>query len=542
MTSPPVFDTATPIRKLAIGGGFVLLYVMAELAARPHAGDAFQQRPWSAALAMSLALLVHLGPGWMPLVGIAALSSALIGGTAVAHPGLALSHALAVACACGLSAYVLRPRGGGRVELDRVRAVGAFLGAIALAAALIALEEAVSSTTTGVHATADPILSFVRRFVAAAVAMAMLTPLLLQNANPITWSTRRPWMTLEVMMQVAALGLIAWEVFWRFVNEEIHFFYLMFLPIGWIATRHGLRGTVVALGAIYLAPLLSDWVVPHSEQAVIELQIRLGMLAVTGLILAATVEERRRSESRMIARQTELAHVQRLNVGWEMASALAHELNQPLTAAMNYAQAAQRLIAAPNADLDRAARMIDKSLDQTERVGQVIHGLRDFLKKGELQLGRCEIADIVEDALRLVAGEANAAGVRLETRDLSALPAVMADRTQIGQVLINLLRNAIQALEANGTRDGKVIISGRLAGDRLQITVADNGPGLEPDVLARLFEPFVTTKTTGMGLGLSISKSILEAHHGNLWVDQLASGGTACHIALPLAPQGPNDA
>jgi two-component system, LuxR family, sensor kinase FixL len=535
MTKPVNLEFQKYVRGLGLGGGFVLAYVLASLAARPHNAGSLLYQPWSMAAALSFAFLIRLGPRWFFPAAAAPFLSAILGGSGLVHPWQAAAHALTEAGACALAAYLVRSRGL-PAGLDRVRAVAGFLGAVALAAVLIALERTLLAALTSGMGAGDA-MTFMRLIAANAVAMVMAPPILLLSPRVISGPMWRPPMTLETLMQVIALGLVSWEVFWRFVNEEIHFFYLIFLPIGWIAMRHGQRGAVSALAAIYLAPLLSDWAVPHHDQAVTELQIRLGALAVTALLLGATVEERRRSEARMFARQAELAHVQRLNVGWEMASALAHELNQPLTAAMNYAQAALRLIAAPEPDLERAARTMTKSLEQIERTGQTIHGLRDFLRKGDLKLGRCAIAAAMDDAMRLVASEANAAGVLLDARNLAALPPVMADKTQIVQVLINLLRNAIQALDGSRIPQAAVIACGRLAGCDLDITVTDNGPGLDPSVLDRLFEPFVTTKTTGMGLGLAISRSIVEAHNGRLFVERPASGGTRFHIILPLAPR-----
>ena len=193
-----------------------------------------------------------------------------------------------------------------------------------------------------------------RSFLSSATALIMVAPVLLMPALGRQEPMRRPLISAETFLQSLALAVVSWEVFGRFVNEEIHFFYVLFLPLGWIATRHGQSGAVVAIAVVYLAPLISDWFVPHREQAIIELQIRLCVLGVTALLIGAMGSERRLTQERMLARQAELAHVQRLNVGWEMASALAHEINQPVTAAMNYTQAALRMISAPAPDLEQS--------------------------------------------------------------------------------------------------------------------------------------------------------------------------------------------
>jgi C4-dicarboxylate-specific signal transduction histidine kinase len=336
--------------------------------------------------------------------------------------------------------------------------------------------------------------------------------------------------------------MIAWEVFVLSADSEIHYFYLLFLPVAWITIRHGQRGAALALAFVYLAPVITDQVLTHDGKATAELQIRLGALAVTALLLGAMVSERRRSQEQMLTQQNELAHFQRLNVGWEMASALAHELNQPLSAAMNYSQAALRLISAPSPDLQRATNTLAKGVDQIELAGKTIHGLRNFMRKGELRLTLTRVDDLVDNAFRLVAGEAHAANVMLRAESLSELPPIMADQIQIVQVLVNLVRNAVQAIEAANMNKGTVTIAAAATADAVSVSVTDTGPGIEPQIEARLFEPFVTSKHSGMGLGLAISKSILNAHAGELLVEPSPRGGAAFRFTLPLAHAETTDA
>lgn len=530
------------VSTVVIAFGFVLLYAGASLAARAHGAD-HQFLPWDAGVALSFALLARMGVRWAPLVVAASLVAAF---ARAGSGGLLLPviwSAGAEALACSAAAMVLRSPDGAIPDLNRVRPVVRLFFSVATAAALIGLASVLLKWIGGEPSAWGLALTSGRNFLASATSLIMVAPVLLMPALGRQESLRRrPLVSAETFLQILALAVVSWEVFGRFVNEEIHFFYVLFLPLGWIATRHGQSGAVVAMAVVYLAPLLSDWFVPHREQAIVELQIRLCVLGVTALLIGAMGSERRLTQERMLARQAELAHVQRLNVGWEMASALAHEINQPVTAAMNYTQAALRMISAPAPDLERVSDVMRKSLDQVERVGQIVHGLRDFMNKGELRLARTDMAETVEDALRLVSSEAGAAGVKLEVSGLASQPPVMADKTQLVQILVNLIRNSIQALAAARPGTGMVTVSGRAGGGTVEIIVADNGPGIAPGVRDRLFTPFVTTKTSGMGLGLSISRSIAEAHHGQLTVEALASGGTAFHIVLPAAAPEPRDA
>lgn len=534
MTSLPIAGANIVVdRKWPVFAAFVLVYVAVSLAARPHGTAESQLLPWYAGTALSFALLARLGAGMAPAVIVASLTAAIwrAGGSATAAALAVQTVAEVTACLAG--AALLRSRIGVMPSFSRVRHVVWFFIAVALTSLLVAMPVLFEAFREGGSLRSSSI-AFARQGLATATALLMIAPLLIIGAGSGQRTSRASLVTIETVLQAAALAIMSWEVFGRFVNEEIHFFYLLFLPLGWIATRHGQPGAVLALAVIYLAPLISDWFVPHREQAIIELQIRLIVLASTMLLLGAVVSDRRKTQESMLERQAELAHVQRLNVGWEMASALSHEINQPLTAAMNYTQASLRLIAMPEPDMERTKAAMRKSLEQIERAGQIVHGLRDFMNKGELRLALTDVAEPVGDAMRLVAAEANAGGIRLDIRDVDSLPPVMADKTQLVQILVNLMRNAIQALVA-AQMTGTVAVTGSLIDGKVEVAVSDNGPGIDPAVRTRLFEPFITTKSSGMGLGLSISRSIAEAHNGSLSVDYSVTGGTVFRIVLPAA-------
>jgi signal transduction histidine kinase len=528
--------------KLAACGLYLTLYLAADLAAASHLHGAIPIFPWNAAPAISFGFAVRFGKHWLPMVLAAPLLASLVDGTLLTAPLSVLGQCLAETAMSALAVYFLAGADRQRHDLLRLRGVFVFL-AVAAGASAIASGICLLGTFFE-HAPSFWTLATLgnERFLAYLVAILSVAPFFLVHKLPKPiWRIGIP-LTGEVILQTGALVIIAWEVFGRFVNAEIHFFYLLFLPFAWIATRQGQLGASLALAGIYVAPVLTDLLFGHQDRMIVELQIRLGVLAVTSLLFGAMVAERRQAEARMMERQTELAHFQRLNVGWEMASALAHELNQPLTAAMNLSQAALRLLKAPTLDLEKTASVLGMSIDRIERVGQIIHGLRDFMRKGELTLSKISLADVVADALRLVQGEIKPAGIAMQTSGLLSLPPVLADKTQIVQVLVNLLRNAAQSLTLAKTAEPQIAISGRVDAGMIEISVADNGPGLAPDVLNRLFEPFVTTKPAGMGLGLSISKSILEAHEGRLWAENAALGGAIFRFTLPMAERETNDA
>ena len=248
--------------------------------------------------------------------------------------------------------------------------------------------------------------------------------------------------------------------------------------------------------------------------------------------------EERRVESRTQALQAELAHISRLSALGEMGSALAHELNQPLTAIGNYITGSRRLLA--DAGLPSAARIegaLERAAEQVLRAGQIIRRLRDFVSRRAGKRKRESVAKLVEEAAALGLVGAREKGVTLKFDLDPAHDALYADRIQIQQVLVNLLRNGLDAMD--GCERRELTVSSRLAAPEvLEIAVADTGPGIAQEALARLFEPFFTTKSSGLGVGLSISRGIVDAHGGEMRAENNPNGGATFRLTLPLRGEG----
>ncbi|MGD0421153.1 MAG: PAS domain S-box protein [Xanthobacteraceae bacterium] len=251
----------------------------------------------------------------------------------------------------------------------------------------------------------------------------------------------------------------------------------------------------------------------------------------TGFIRDLT--ERQVTEARLQELQSELVHVSRLTAMGEMASALAHELNQPLSAIANYMKGSRRLLedsADEHAPVVREA--MDKAAEQALRAGQVIRRLRDFVARGESERRVEDVRKLVEEASALALVGAKDKGVRVRFEFDPQIDFVLADKVQIQQVLLNLMRNAIEAMEDSERRE--LIVSTAMAPDDLiEILVADTGAGIAPEISAQLFQPFITTKQQGMGVGLSISRTIVEAHGGSIAPRPNPGGGTVFCFTLP---------
>lgn len=247
--------------------------------------------------------------------------------------------------------------------------------------------------------------------------------------------------------------------------------------------------------------------------------------------------ERHVAAGRLRDVQAELVHVSRMNEMGQMTSALAHELNQPLTAIMNYIRAAQRTIAAlDDPAAIRARELIEKAAEQTGRAGQIIKRLRDFVEKREAFRAEEDLNRTVEEAIALALVGASDSNVKVTVEFDRSIPAVVMDRIQIQQVVVNLVRNAVEALQDAARRE-LVIATGREEPGYIYASFADTGPGLPDEVASRLFQPFVTTKEKGMGIGLSICQTIVEAHGGRLWAARNGSDGATFRFRLPAALQ-----
>jgi len=218
----------------------------------------------------------------------------------------------------------------------------------------------------------------------------------------------------------------------------------------------------------------------------------------------------------------------------EMASALAHELNQPLSAIANYLNGARRLLERETGSDPRAVEAVTKAAEQALRAGDIIRRLRDFLARGEGERSVESLAKLVHEACDLALVGAKEAGVDVHYQLDPHLDRVVVDRVQIQQVVVNLVRNALEAMQGQARRE--LLVSTKVEDDMAVVSVVDTGPGLDEAAAARLFQPFVTTKAQGMGVGLSISRTIVEAHGGRIWTEVNSGGGAIFRFSVRLAP------
>ncbi len=248
----------------------------------------------------------------------------------------------------------------------------------------------------------------------------------------------------------------------------------------------------------------------------------------------ADISERRRAEQLLAQQRAELAHLSRVAMLGELSGALAHEINQPLAAILSNAQAAQRFLARDPSALQPVAEALQAIVASDRRASQVIERLRALLRKGESVRELVELNELVEDSLRLLRRDLSHRGVVVRTELQPALPAVQADRVQLQQLLLNLMINACEAMQDLPPPRPLTIRTEATASGEVGIEVADRGPGIASADAERVFEAFYTTKPRGLGLGLPLCRTIVQAHDGRIGALQNVGGGARLRVELPI--------
>jgi NO-binding membrane sensor protein with MHYT domain len=267
-------------------------------------------------------------------------------------------------------------------------------------------------------------------------------------------------------------------------------------------------------------------------------------LAIAGFVLAdlaalfASAYRRKRADQALRQTQADLAHIQRVTAMGELAASISHEVMQPLGAGMNNTGAALRWLGAEPPNLDKVRQALDRAVDDGQRAAEIIGRIRTLIKKEPPRKEALEVNEAIVEVIALSRGDVMKNNVSMQTQLAEGLPLIQGDRVQLQQVILNLIINAVQAMSGvnEGSR-GLLISTGKDASDRVLIAVQDSGPGLNPEGFERLFDSFYTTKPGGMGMGLSICRSIVEAHGGRIWATPNAGQGITMQFTLPINDQ-----
>ena len=469
----------------------------------------FNITPWNPQPALAVVWMLLGGAAYSPVVFVAIVAAewlirGLPGGLAVALASALLLTGGYVAIAAVLR-RLLRPR----PSLHTLRQLTLFVAVVAPGTALVAAAFVGLLAAGGQLAPVSVTAGWLRFWVGDAVGVLVTAPL----HNVAADRERRAALAAlarrgETWLQIGLVVLALWLIFAGLGGDPSHHVYLLFLPLIWIAVRSGMSGAIVALALIQVGVVLGI----HGKSApsfpTLELQALVAGLTLTGLYLGVMLDERSRAAE-------SLKQSLRLAAAGEMAGAIAHEVNQPLTALNNYVRSAQLLRQAGKTDeLDGVLQRI---LAEAQRAAEVVRRLRDFFREGTTRLEPVPVRELLATAQRIGAGLQSASPVAFAFDAEPGLGEVLVDRLQMELLLRNLLANAVEAIDGGESGGGRVrVLARREDAHHVGIVISDTGPGLRDAALDRVFEPFVSGKPTGMGLGLAVSRAIAEAHGGSL--------------------------
>jgi two-component system, LuxR family, sensor kinase FixL len=486
--------------------------------------------PWNPSPGLALFLLLRYGLRHAPwLFAAAFLSQILVGSGAAPWPVLAGTAALIAIGYTAIAALLVRRLAFSR-DLATLRDVTLFVTTTVLGTLLIALL-CVSLFAASGAIPGDIFTRSVAHFwIGDMIGVIVTTPVLLVATRP-----RLPVPAvsrMEVLVQFVAIVAALALIFASGVGDELKLFYLLFLPQIWIAMRHGVSGTVWATLLVQLGLIAALMLGGHAPGEVLDFQFLMLALALTGLFMGVTLDERRAAESELRAKQSELDRSLRAAAASELASTLAHELNQPLSAVASYTRACQLLLEQGD-PAQELVPTLNKVVAEANRAATVVRRLREFVLSGAVRQDPLAVASLLEGVAEAARPRAQRHGILLSVVVPAALPLALGDRVQLETVLHNLVANAIDAVKTNVGERSIRIEAAPAAADMVQIAVADNGPGIHADVSTTLFQPLASTKIEGLGLGLAISRTIVEAHGGRLWLEPGARGARFC-LTLPI--------
>ncbi len=513
------------LRYLRDAAFFAPCYVVLDWASYIDPVGPFNITPWNPQPALAIV--------WMMLGGLvhapAVLATIVLADVLVRHtPGgyaITLTTALVLAAGYLGIAWALKSLLSD-AGLRSTRQLTIFVTVVVVGAGVVGAAFTGVLSAAGMLTGAGFSNAWVRFWIGDAVGVLVTAPLLFAAADA---ARRTAFLSLfrqpEAILQASVLVVTVWLIFQGFGSDPSRLFYLLFLPLIWIATRFGMNGAILTTAIVQMGVVLGIHGSNHISLPVVELQALLVALTLTGLYLGVMVDQRQHAEESL--RQT-----LRIAAAGEMAGAIAHEINQPLTAVTNYGRSAQMLLERGYTGPPQVSDIILRIIAEAERAAEIVRRLRDFFRAGTTRLETVSIEELMVAVRRATENAIRGRDISLEIDHQPSIQPLLIDRLQIEVVLRNLIANAVEAVVGSGRQGGRIRVTVETHDDRhLRIVVADNGPGISTTNRERLFEPFVSGKPTGMGLGLAVSRAIAQAHGGSLEAPAVAHG--EFHLVLP---------
>ena len=531
------------LHAVTTGAAFLVAYLALEWISFIHEYKGLPVTPWNPGLGVVFALMLYAGAQYAAVLFVGVLIAEIaVLRTDLPWPFI-IGVATIIAGGYGTVAFVARRLFD--VGLDHLRDVLGLLASGALGAILVACLLSLLLIADEKLNLADVFVASGPLLVGDAIGIAVMTPLVLRLILHIPHLSMQTLRALapEVSLYVAVVLLFLWFIGLTESDSGFKLFYLFFLPVVIAAIRYGLDGACLGLALTQFG--LVGLLHLHGYDAAVftELQILMLVLTATGLTVGVTVNEReqanrevREVEALLRSKEAEAEQAARFNLVSSMASALAHEINQPITAARALGRAAQHLLHNGTGSQARVDDNLKTMIAQIDHAASVVKRMREFLRRGEPHISTINIKSLIDEAMTLVGSEAASIPIKIEVDVAPDLPPVHADRVQLQQVLLNLVQNSIDSIGISGRPEGRVRVSAILQDNppRVEIAVSDNGAGIAPALAERLFEPLTTSKRDGLGLGLSICATIVQSHHGRLWLQSGAPGATEFRFWLPI--------
>jgi two-component system, LuxR family, sensor kinase FixL len=513
------------------GAAFIAIYFALNLLTEWHEFDRLGITLWSPDDGLSLALLLE-NVAFAPFVFFGAVLVDLSIAGVHRSLGMTMAAELCLTMAYFGLAFVLKNALKFDIRRFRLPDVVAFLLLIPAGAALSAFIYCGVLYLGGELSSDKVFVAMIHCWIGSALGIVTVIP---ATTAVVTYASR-PWcwsghtlFTIFIFVLGIGLGFAALVG----VGDKLYYlFNLLFLPVIWVAMREGYAGVALALVTIQLTLAVLTAFVGYNTTDFAILQLLMLVLSITGLLLGAVTTERQDAALRLREQKTELARMVSNARAGAMGMALAHEVSQPLSTVATYLHAARRLLQASVASGPVMDALV-KAEAEAQRAREVLERIRDFVSNGNLNLTVLDVSALAEKIGALCREEAAARGVLMEVENMGLVPLVEADGVQIEQVLMNLVANAIDAAAERADARGRVTMRVTAKGDAIVLRVEDNGRGVAPELADNIFDAYQTTKPRGMGLGLHLSRRIVQRHAGRLWWEPVTTGGARFVVELP---------
>ena len=535
-------SSAAHLRFWGTGAAFVAIYFAINLLTEWHDFDRLGITLWSPDDGLSLALLIE-SVAFAPFVLLGAVLVDLSVVGVQRHLGVTLTAELFLTGAYVLLAFILKSKLKFDVRQFRLPDVVMFLLLVPACAAVSSVVYCGVLYLGGALPDGKLLVAITHFWIGDALGMITIIPATTAvftylDAARWRWSGHSLFTIITFIIGVC-LGFAALIG----VGDKLYYlFNLLFLPVIWVAMREGYAGVALALVTIQLTLAVVTVFVGYDTTDFAILQLLMLVLSITGLLLGAVATEHRDAALRLREHQRELARMASNAQAGAMGMALAHEVSQPLSTVTTYVHAARRLLLQTSVASAPVMDALIKAEAEAQRAREVLERVRDFVSSGNLSLKALDVSPLADRIAALCREEAAARGVQVAVESMDPVPQVQADGVQIEQVLINLVNNAIDAASERPDGRGQVTIRVADSAGAITIEVDDNGSGVAPELADSIFDAYQTTKPRGMGLGLHLSRRIVERHSGRLWWEPIETGGARFVIELRIDGPNANDA